>query len=161
MLRQALWSIEPDIVFTEDVPAQQVADTTVLPTRIGAIVLGGFGALALMLAAIGLYGVVAYSVSRRTREVGIRMALGAQRGEILRTLAARGGRLAIVGLVIGGVLATAAGSLLESMLYGVSAVDAIAFAAAAVLLLGVAALANLIPAAGATRVDPVRALRSE
>ena len=161
MLRQAVWSIEPDIVFTEDVPAQQVADTTILPTRIGAIVLGAFGALALLLAAIGLYGVVAYSVSRRTREVGIRIALGAQRGEILRTMAARGGRLAIAGLVIGAVLATAAGSLLESMLYGVSAVDAIAFAAAAVVMLLVAALANLIPAAGATRVDPVRALRSE
>lgn len=161
MLRQAVWSIEPAIVFTEDVPAQQVADTTILPTRIGAIVLGAFGALALLLAAIGLYGVVAYSVSRRTREVGIRMALGAQRGEILRTMAARGGRLAVAGLVIGGLLATAAGSLLESMLYGVSAVDAIAFAAAAVVMLGVAALANLIPAAGATRIDPVRALRSE
>ena len=160
-LRQALWSIEPDIVFTEDVPAKEIADTTVLPTRIGAIVLGAFGALALLLAAIGLYGVVAYSVSRRTREVGIRMALGAQRGEILRTMAARGSRLAIIGLVIGGLLATAAGNLLESMLYGVSAVDAVAFSAAAAVMLLVAGLANLIPAAGATRVDPVRALRSE
>ena len=161
MLRQALWSLEPGIVFTEDVPAQEVADTTVLPTRIGAIVLGAFGALALLLAAIGLYGVVAYSVSRRTREVGIRIALGAQRGEILRTMAARGGRLAIAGLVIGGLLATAVGNLLESMLYGVSAVDAIAFSAAALVMLLVAGLANLIPAAGATRVDPIRALRSE
>jgi predicted permease len=161
MLRQALWSIEPDIVFTEDVPAQEVADTTILPTRIGAIVLGAFGALALLLASIGLYGVVAYSVSRRTREVGIRIALGAQRGQILRTMAARGGRLAIAGLVIGGLLATAVGNLLESMLYGVSAVDAIAFAAAALVMSLVAGLANLIPAAGATRVDPIRALRSE
>jgi macrolide transport system ATP-binding/permease protein len=161
MLRKALWSIEPSIVFTEDVPAEQIAATTMLPTRIGATVLGAFGAVALVLAAIGLYGVVAYSVSRRTREVGIRMALGAQRGEILRTMAARGARLAIAGLVIGALLATVAGSLLESMLYGVSAVDAIAFAAAAVVMVGVAALANLIPAAGATRIDPVRALRSE
>ena len=138
-----------------------MADTTVLPTRIGAMVLGAFGALALLLAAIGLYGVVAYSVTRRTREVGIRMALGAQRGDVLRTMAARGSRLAIIGLVIGGLLATAAGSLLESMLYGVSAVDAIAFVAAAAVMLLVAGLANLIPAAGATRMDPVRALRSE
>ncbi len=161
MLRQALWSLEPDIVFTEDVPAQQVADTTILPTRIGAIVLGAFGALALLLAAIGLYGVVAYSVSRRTREVGIRNALGARRGQILRTMAARGGRLAVAGLVIGGLLAAGVGNLLESMLYGVSAIDAIAFAAAALVMTLVAGLANLIPAAGATRVDPVRALRSE
>lgn len=161
MLRQALWLIEPGIVFTEDVPAQQVANTTVLPTRIGAIVLGAFGALALLLAAIGLYGVVAYSVSRRTREVGLRLALGAQRREVLRAMAARGSSLAIAGLVIGALLAAAASSLLESMLYGVSAVDAIAFAAAAVVMLLVAGLANLIPAAGATRVDPARALRSE
>ncbi len=161
MLRQALWSLEPNIVFTEDVPAQEVADTTVLPTRIGAMVLGAFGALALLLAAIGLYGVVAYSVSRRTRDVGIRLALGAQRREVLWTMAARGGRLAAVGLVIGGVLAAAAGNLLESMLYGVSAVDAIAFVAAAGIMMIVAGLANLIPAAGATRIDPVRALRSE
>ena len=161
MLRQALWSLEPGIVFTEDVPAQEVADTTVLPTRIGAMVLGAFGALALLLAAIGLYGVVAYSVGRRTREVGIRIALGAQRGEVLRTMAARGGRLATTGVALGGLVAAAAGQLLESMLYGVSAVDAIAFSAAAIVMLLVAGLANLIPAAGATRVDPVRALRSE
>jgi putative ABC transport system permease protein len=161
MLRQALWSLEPNIVFTEDVPAQQVADTTTLPTRIGAIVLGAFGALALLLAAIGLYGVVAYSVSRRTREVGIRLALGAQRREVLWTMSARGGRLALAGLVIGGLLAAAAGRLLESMLYDVSAVDAIAFAAAAAVMLLITSLANLIPAAGVTRIDPVRALRSE
>ena len=89
------------------------------------------------------------------------MALGAQRGDVLRTMAARGSRLAIIGLVIGGLLAAAAGNLLESMLYGVSAVNAIAFVAAAAVMLLVAGLANLIPAAGATRVDPVRALRSE
>ncbi len=128
-----------------------MADTTVLPTRIGAMVLGAFGALALLLAAIGLYGVVAYLVSRRTREVGIRMALGAQRGDVVADAWRRGGsRLAIIGLVIGGLLAAAAGNLLESMLYGVSAVDAIAFSAAAVVMLLVAGLANLIPAAGAT-----------
>ena len=161
MLRQALWSLEPSIVFTEDVPAQQVADTTILPTRIGAMVLGAFGVLALVLAAIGLYGVVAYSVSRRTREVGIRIALGAQRREVLWAMAARGARLAASGLAIGGVMAAAAGSLLESMLYGVSAIDAVAFAAAAAVMVVVAGLANLVPAAGATRIDPVRALRSE
>lgn len=161
MLRQALWALEPGIVFTEDVPAQEVADTTILPTRIGAMVLGAFGVLALLLAAIGLYGVVAYSVSRRTREAGIRLALGAQRRDVLWTMASRGGRLAIVGMAIGGVLAAAAGNLLESMLYGVSAIDAIAFAAAGGVMVIVAGLANLIPAVGATRIDPVRALRSE
>lgn len=161
MLRQAIWSLEPDVVFTEDVPAQEVADTTVMPTRIGATVLGAFGALALTLAAIGLYGVVAYSVSRRTREVGIRVALGAGRGAVLWEMASRGARLAVIGLALGSIAAAGAGRLLESMLYGVSAIDAVAFGGAALVMLVIAGLANLIPAAAATRIDPIRALRSE
>jgi putative ABC transport system permease protein len=161
MLRQALWSIEPDIVFTEDVPAEEVAATTIAPTRIGALVVGAFGALALGLAAIGLYGVVAYSASRRTREVGIRMALGAQRATVLRLILGRGARLAIAGLALGAVLAAGVGQLLESLLYGVSSFDPVSYLAAAVMLLLVAGVANLIPALTAMRVDPVRALKSE
>jgi predicted permease len=161
MLRTALWSLEPDIVFTEDVPAEQIAATTMLPTRIGAIVLGAFGVLALLLAAIGLYGVVAYSVSRRTREIGIRLALGAPRAAVLRVLASRGVIVAVAGLILGGVLGAAAGQLLESMLYGISAFDAIAFLIAASVLLGITGIANLVPTLTAMRIDPVRALRSE
>jgi putative ABC transport system permease protein len=161
MLRDALWSIEPDIVFTEDVAAADVADTTMLPTRVGAMLLGAFGGLALGLAAIGLYGVVAYSVSQRTREIGIRVALGAPRASVLRLLASRGAFLALTGLALGAVAAGAVGRLLESMLYGVSSFDLIAFGVAAALLLAIAAIANLVPALGAMRVDPVRALRSE
>jgi predicted permease len=160
-LREALWSLEPDIVFTEDVPAAEVAETTMLPTRIGAVLLGAFGALALGLAAIGLYGVVAYSVSQRTREIGIRVALGAPRVSVLRLLASRGARLAVIGLVAGALGAAAVGRLLTSMLYGVSAFDALAFGAAAAVLLIVAGIANLVPALAALRVDPVRALRAE
>jgi predicted permease len=161
MLREVLWSIEPDIVFTEDVAAAEVAETTMLPTRIGAIMLGAFGALALGLAAIGLYGVVAYSVSQRTREIGIRVALGAPRASILRLLASRGAALAVIGLTTGGLGAAAVGRLLTSMLYGVSAFDAPAFATAATLLLVIAGVANLVPALAALRIDPVKALRSE
>ena len=161
MLREALWSIEPEIVFTEDVAASEVAETTMLPTRIGAILLGAFGALALVLAAIGLYGVVAYSVTQRTREIGIRVALGAPRGSVLRLLASKGARLAVIGLVVGAIGAAAVGRLLTSMLYGVSAFDLTAFGAAAAVLLAIAGIANIVPALAALRVDPVTALRSE
>ena len=161
MLRDALRTLEPDIVFTEDVPAQEVADTTVMPTRIGAMALAAFGALALLIAGVGLYGVVAYSVSRRTREVGIRMALGAERVAVLRLILMQGGRLALVGIALGAAASVGVGQLLESLLYGVSGLDAIAYGAAAGVLLLVACAANLIPALAAARVDPVRALRSE
>ena len=160
-LRSALWSLEPDIVFTEDVTAEQVAATTVLPTRIGALVLGAFGILALGLAAIGLYGVVAYAVSRRTREIGIRIALGAPRMAVLRLLASRGVAVAVAGLALGGLIGAAVGRLLTALLYGVSAFDAIAFMIAASVLLAITGIANLVPTLSAIRIDPVRALRSE
>ena len=114
----------------------------------------------MLLAAIGLYGVVAYSVSRRTREVGIRMALGAQRREVLRTMAARGARLAVAGLAIGAVLAAAAGTLLESMLYGVSGFDALALAPARVSCCWSPG-SRISSPLRERAVDPVRALRSE
>jgi ABC-type antimicrobial peptide transport system permease subunit len=161
MLRRALWSLEPEIVFTEDVPAAQVAATTVAPTRIAALVIGAFGALALVLASVGLYGVVAYSVSRRTHEVGIRMALGAAQGQVVRMILLQGGRLAFVGVGIGVLAAAGVGQLLESLLYGVSSFDPIAYGAAAGLLLLVAFAANLAPALSASRIDPLSALRSE
>ena len=138
MLRDALLQLEPDIVFTEDVSAEQVAATTVAPTRIGAMMLGAFGALALVLAAIGVYGVIAYSVSRRTREVGIRMALGAPRATVLRMVLWQGGRLAAIGIAIGAVAAIGVGRVLESLLYGVSTVDPVAYAIACGVLLLVA-----------------------
>jgi putative ABC transport system permease protein len=161
MLRQALWSIEPDILFTEDVSAEEVAATTMAPTRIGAIVLGAFGALALLLAAVGLYGVIAYSVSRRTREVGIRMALGAERWQVLRMILGQGARLAITGVALGAVASAVLARVLESLLYGVSGIDPLAYGAAAAILMLVALVANLVPAFSAARVDPVRALRNE
>jgi predicted permease len=161
MLRQALWQIEPDIVFTADVSADEIAATTVAPTRMGAAILGAFGLLALILAAVGVYGVVAYSVSRRTREVGIRMALGAPRARVLRMVLWQGSRLAATGILIGALAAVGAGRVLESLLYGVSSVDPLAYAVACGVLLLVATLANLVPAMTAARIDPMRALRAD
>jgi putative ABC transport system permease protein len=122
-------------------------------------VFGAFGTLALLLAAIGLYGVISYSVSRRTREVGIRIALGAERTQVLRLILAEGGRLAIVGIALGVLAAAGVGRLLESLLYGVSSFDPIAYAVAASLMFTVASAANLFPALTASRIDPIRALK--
>ena len=161
MLREALWKLEPAIVFTEDASAAEVAATTLTPTRFGAIALGAFGALAVSLAAIGVYGVIAYSVSRRTREVGIRMALGARRAQVLAMVLAQGGRLAAVGVGAGALVSAGIGQVLESLLYGVSRFDPVAYGAAAGVLVGTALVANLIPALTAARVDPMQALRNE
>ncbi|HUF46621.1 MAG TPA: ABC transporter permease [Vicinamibacterales bacterium] len=161
MLRQAVWSIEPNVIFTSDVSAAEIAAMTMAPTEIGAAVLGAFGGLALLLAAVGLYGVIAYSVSLRTREVGIRMALGAARGQVLRLIFAEGGRLALVGVLLGSLASLGVGHVLSSMLYGVSPMDPIAFAMAAGVLAFVAGLANVVPALAAARIDPLNALRRD
>jgi predicted permease len=161
MLRAAVRALEPDVVFTDDVPAADIAATTTAPTRIGAVLLGSFGALALVLAAVGLYGVIAYSVGMRTRELGVRMAMGARPRDLLGLVLGQGARLAAVGTGAGALLAALVGRVLGSMLYGVSAVDPVAYAIAAVILLAVAALATLVPALTAARLDPLRALRAD
>jgi predicted permease len=160
-LRKTVLALEPTIVFTEDAAASAIAETTMAPTRIGALVVGAFGVLALVLASVGLYGVIAYAVSRRTREIGVRLALGATRGDVLRLILSQGLRLAVVGVVLGTAGAVASGKLLASLLYGVRAWDPIALGLAATLLLLVALAANLVPARAASRTDPLRALRTE
>jgi predicted permease len=161
MLRAAVRALEPDVVFTEDVPAADIAATTTAPTRIGALLLGSFGALALLLAAVGLYGVIAYSVSMRTRELGVRMALGARPRDVLGLVLRQGARLAAVGIGAGALLAALVARVLGSMLYGVSALDPVAYAIAAAVLLAVAGLATLVPALTAARLDPLRAIRAD
>jgi predicted permease len=161
MLRAALWKLEPRILFTSDVSAAEVAQGVMAPTTVGAIAFTAFGALALLLASVGLYGVISHSVSRRTREVGIRMALGAERGQVLRMILGEGGRLALVGIAFGTLASAGLGRALGALLYGVSGFDPLAHIAAAGLLLAVVFAANLVPALQSSRVDPVRALRSE
>jgi len=131
------------------------------PSRVAALTLAGFGILALVLAAIGIYGVVSYSVAQRTHEIGIRMALGAKEINVLRLVIREGLFVITVGLVVGLSLAFAATRLIEGFLYGVAATDPITFLAVPVMLGVVALLASYFPARRATKVDPLRALRYE
>jgi predicted permease len=160
-LRRTLQSLEPGLLLMEQQTMRQQIAATLFPVRVAATLVGVFSGLALLLAAIGVYGVIAFSVSRRTREIGIRMAIGARPAAVLRLVVRQGLTLAAIGLVIGSGLAALATQALAGALYGVSAADPVAWGSAAGLLLGIAALANLIPARRAMRIDPTRALRAD
>jgi ABC-type antimicrobial peptide transport system permease subunit len=125
------------------------------------MLLGLFAFVALFLAAVGLYGVVAYTVSQRTQEIGLRMAIGAEPGDVMRMVVGGGMKLAAIGVAIGIAGALALASLVASMLYGVTPFDPVSYATTAGVLLGVAALACWVPARRAMRVDPLVALRQE
>jgi putative ABC transport system permease protein len=131
------------------------------PARVAATLLGGFGLLALALAAIGIFGVMAYAVTQRTREIGIRRALGAQAGGIFKLVVGQGLKLTALGLCIGLACAFAGTRLMSGLLYGVSALDVVTFAGVSSLLALVVLLACYIPARRAMRVDPIVALRRE
>jgi ABC-type antimicrobial peptide transport system permease subunit len=138
-----------------------VTDFSLLTYRVAASVLTVLGATALLLAVVGIYGVMAFVVNQRTREIGIRMALGAAKSDVLRLVLGQGARLAVIGVAAGLACALAATRLLSSVLVGVSAVEPLTFGAASLLLAGVALLACYLPALRAARVDPMAALRNE
>jgi ABC-type antimicrobial peptide transport system permease subunit len=138
-----------------------VLGTSIYVARAGAALLAGFGALALLLAAVGLYGVLAYNVSRRTREFGLRMALGAQRRAVLAGVLREGVLLVALGVAGGLVAAMSVTGLLRRFLYEVSPTDVATFVATPALLMAVAVVACIVPAWRATKVDPMRALRED
>jgi ABC-type antimicrobial peptide transport system permease subunit len=132
-----------------------------LPQRVAALVTAVLGAVGLLLAAVGLYGIVAYLVGQRAREIGVRVALGAGRRDVLRLVVGEGMRPVAAGVAVGLVLALGASRLLTSFLLGVSPLDAPAYAGAAAVLTEVALAASYLPARRAAAADPVRALRAE
>ena len=158
---EALWSIDPDLPVFRAIPMDSLASQTVSLRRASSALFSGFAVLALALACIGIYGVMSYTVAQRTQEIGVRMALGAQRADVLRMVTALGLRLALIGVAIGLAGAFASTRLLASLLYEVSAIDPLIFSLAVIVLMAVATLAAYLPAQRAASIDPLRALRTE
>jgi predicted permease len=160
-LRRELLSMEPGLVFVNSATMTTSMAASLLPARVAAYLAGAFGGLGTLLAAIGLYGVIAFSVARRTREIGVRMAIGANGGAVLAMVMRQGLLLAAIGAVAGMVLAGVAAQAMRGGLYGVGPFDPVAWMVALTVLFTAAALANYIPARRAMRINPVTALRTE
>jgi predicted permease len=160
-VRQAVWSVNSNLPLASVQTMQEVYDKSVARTSFTLVMLGIAGAMAMALGMIGIYGVISYTVSQRQREIGIRLALGAQRGDVLQMLLRQGARTALAGVAIGIAAALGLTELMRSLLFGVSAQDPMTFAAVAALLILVALLASYIPARRAMLVDPIMALRYE
>jgi predicted permease len=160
-VRTQVQLIDRNLAFTNGQTVQQILGQGLWAARMGAALLGSFGALALILASIGIYGVLAYSVAQRTSEIGLRMALGAQPGQVLRLVLKQGMLLALIGAAVGVLVALPVAHLASSLLYGVSATDPLTYGGITLLLVGVALLACYLPARRATCIDPLVALRVE
>ncbi len=161
VVRDEIKAVVPSLPSSRIQTMDDILSDTLAQPRFQAGLLGLFGVVALLLTAVGLYGVLACTVARRTREIGIRMAVGAQRGSVLALILGQGMRLALMGAVIGVVLALALTRILGSLLYEVKATDPLTFTGVTLLLMATAVLACWVPARRATRVDPMVALRSE
>jgi putative ABC transport system permease protein len=160
-VREQIWAVDKDQPVTDVMPLKQMLSDYLAPRELQSSLLGGFAGFALLLAALGIYAVLAFSVAQRTQEIGVRVALGAQRRDILRNILAQGLKLAGIGVAIGVVGALALSQLLSTFLFGVTATDPLTLAGAVAVLLLVASAACYIPARRAMRIDPIIALRYE
>ncbi len=159
LVRAAVRAIDPDQPIYRLRTLDDVRSASLAPPRLTATLLGLFAALALVITAAGIAGVIAFSVSQRTQEFGVRVALGASRTDVVSMVVGEGVRLAVTGLAIGALGAVVLGALLSTVLFGVGPVDAVTYVAVSSVLLGVAALACLLPALRAAAIDPMAALR--
>ncbi|HEY1897851.1 MAG TPA: FtsX-like permease family protein, partial [Terracidiphilus sp.] len=154
-------ALEPELPVYNALTMDQILGKTSASQGFAANLVLAFAALSLLLAAVGLYGVLSYLTTQRTPDIGLRIAVGAQRSQLLRLVLFEGLRPALIGLVFGVAASALATQLLRSMLYGTQPLDPAAFAGAAAMLMAVAVLACLIPAWRASRIDPIQALRTE
>jgi ABC-type antimicrobial peptide transport system permease subunit len=161
LVRSAVATVDPGLAVALPQSMERVIAQAVGQTRLMTWLLAIFAGVALLLASIGIYGAVAYSVEQRTGEIGVRMALGAQTGDVLRLIVRQGMKPVAIGLAIGIASAVAVGRLIASQLYDVSAHNPALLAGSTVLLAAVALIACLVPARRATHVDPIQALRAE
>jgi ABC-type antimicrobial peptide transport system permease subunit len=160
-IRQAVSAADRDLPVSDIRTLDDRLQLSVAQPRLSMVLVGTFAFLALVLAAVGIYGVLSYTVTQRTRELGIRMALGAESGSVMRLVVGQAMAPALIGVLLGLAGAWGATRLISSLLFGVSATDPITFIAVTIFLLIVALAASWIPARRATRVDPLIALRSE
>ena len=160
-VRDAIWSVDKDQTVADIDTMEHIVAEAVARQRFSMLLLGLFATLALLLASVGIYGVMSYSVAQRTHEIGIRIALGARRGDVLQMTIKQGLKLVGAGMILGLAAAFLLTRLLESLLFGISATDPITFLSISLVLLAVAILASYVPALRATKVDPIIALRAQ
>jgi putative ABC transport system permease protein len=160
-VRRVIHEVNPDIAINEIKPMDEVITEALWQRRLWGALFALFAGVGLLLAAVGIYGVMSYLVSQRTREIGVRMALGAQTGAVLRLVVGQGLKVVVIGVVIGLLAALALSRLMKSLLFDVAATDPLTFAAVSLLLVCVAAVACFIPARRAAKIDPIIALRDE